>query len=100
MVNKKELIRKCLLVGVGVTAYAQDKADKVVKELLRKGHINKTEGKKIVKSVVSEAQKSGKRVSKVLEGELKKLMKATGVKPKKKPAKKKKKTVKRKKKKR
>ncbi|MFH1275604.1 MAG: hypothetical protein ABIH82_00670 [Candidatus Woesearchaeota archaeon] len=80
MVNKKELMKKGLLVGVGVAAFAKEKTDKFVNELLKKGHINKAEGQRLVKSVVDEAHKSGKKVASVLETELKKVFKAAEMK--------------------
>jgi polyhydroxyalkanoate synthesis regulator phasin len=89
MVKKKELIKKSLLVGAGLAAIAKDRADKLVKEMLKKGHINQAQGKKLVKSVVSEATKSGLRVAKVVETELGKVMNAAGVKAPKKVFKKK-----------
>ena len=72
----KEMMRKSLLLGVGMAAYAQEAAEKVAKELLKKGHVNKAEGKKLVRSVYREAEVSGKRVGKVMQQELHRLMKA------------------------
>ena len=80
MVNKKEVLRKSLLVGVGVATYTKEKTDKLVSDLLKKEHISKSEGKKLVNSVVTEAQKSGKRVADVLETELKKVMRTMAMK--------------------
>ena len=59
---KKELLRKGLLLGIGVAAYAQEKAEQLAKDLVRKGHLNKAEGKKLVRAVYGEAQQSGKRI--------------------------------------
>jgi len=78
MVNKKELVRKGFIVGAGIAAIAKEKTDKVVAEMLKKGHISQAEGKKLVRSVVSEAAKSGKRVAKVLESELSRMVKVAG----------------------
>jgi polyhydroxyalkanoate synthesis regulator phasin len=75
MVKKEQIISKSLLIGVGVAAYAQEKAEKFVKELTKKGELNKTEGKKFVKAVYQEADKSRKRITKVVESELKKMLK-------------------------
>ena len=54
--NQKELLKKGLLVGVGVAAYAQEKTQQVVKELAKQGYLNKTEGKKIVRNICVEAE--------------------------------------------
>lgn len=74
--NQKELLKKGLLVGVGVAAYAQEKTQQVVKELARQGYLNKAEGKKIVKNICTEAEKSGRRVASLLQKELKVILKA------------------------
>lgn len=78
--DKKEVLKKSLLVGVGLAAHAQEKANKLVNELLKKGHINKSEGKKLVSKVAVEAKKSGERIAKVCETELKKVLKTAKMK--------------------
>ena len=75
MVKKNELLRKSVLLGVGMAAYAQEAAEKVARELLKKGHVNKAQGKKFVLSVYQEAQISGNKVAKVMQAELKHLFK-------------------------
>lgn len=75
--NQKELLKKGVLVGVGVAAYAQEKTQQVVKELARQGYLNKAEGKKIVRNICTEAEKSGRRVASLLQKELKVILKAT-----------------------
>ena len=80
MIDKKDLVKKSLLLGVGIAAYAQDAAEKVAKDLLKKGHLDKKEGQKLVRSVYCEEGHSGKRVAKVMQEELKRLMKISPVK--------------------
>lgn len=75
--NQKELLKKGLLVGVGVAAYAQEKTQQVVKELAKQGYLNKVEGKKLVRNICVEAEKSGRRVASLLQKELKVILKAT-----------------------
>ncbi len=69
--EKKELLRKGLLLGIGVAAYAQEKAEQLAKDLVRRGHLNKAEGKKLVRAVYGEAQQSGRRIANTLEKEIK-----------------------------
>jgi len=76
--NQKELLKKGLLVGVGVAAYAQEKAEQVVKELAKQGYLNKAEGKRLVLNICTEAEKSGKRVAGLLQKELKVILKGKG----------------------
>jgi polyhydroxyalkanoate synthesis regulator phasin len=91
--ENKKLVRKGLLVGVGIAAFAQEKAEKFVRELVKKEKINKTEGKKLVRTIYSEADKTRKKITSLVETELKKLLKT--VKKPKKPVKRKKKKKKR-----
>lgn len=89
---KKELsrlVKKGLLVGVGIAAFAQEKAEKFVKGLVKKGDLNKKEGKKLVRMIYGEANKTKKRLTSLVERELRKFLKV------KKPAKKRKKKKKR-----
>ncbi len=86
-------MKKGLLIGVGLASFAKDKADKFAKELVKKGHINEKEGRKLVKNIIGEADKSRKRISKFVEKEVNKVVKMNAscrsCKPKKKAAKKK-----------
>ncbi|MBR9683202.1 hypothetical protein GOV03_01560 [Candidatus Woesearchaeota archaeon] len=88
----KKLVRDCLLVGVGVAAFAKERADKAVKNLVKKEKLSKAEGKKLVRAIYLEADKSRKKITSLVEKEVKKLMK----KPKKAAKKTKKKLVKKK----
>ena len=74
MPKKEELIKKGLLVSLGIAAYAKEKGEKIVNELIKKGEFNKTEGKKLVKTIYQKGRKSGKRISSVIEKELKSLV--------------------------
>ncbi|MBI2151501.1 hypothetical protein HYU21_02120 [Candidatus Woesearchaeota archaeon] len=76
--KKEELLRKSLLLGVGVASFAQDKVGKTVQELLKKGHISRAEGQKLVRKVVAEAQTSGKRIAGVMQSELNRVLKIGG----------------------
>ena len=84
------MLRKSLLLGVGVASFAQDKAGKTVQELLKKGHISRAEGQKLVRKVVAEAQTSGKRIAGVMQSELNRVLKMSGASSPAKKAKKKK----------
>lgn len=88
--KKEQIVKKSLLVGVGVAAYAQDKANKIAGELLKKGDLSREEGKKLVRTVYREAEISGQRVAKVLESELKRILNVSGLKSSQKSRKKKK----------
>ncbi len=68
--KREQLIKKGLMVGVGVAAYVQEKTEKFAKELIRRGHLNKSEGTKLVKSIYKEADKTRRKIAKVIESEL------------------------------
>lgn len=78
--KKEDILKKSLLVSVGIAAYAQEKANKVARDLLKAGHLNSADGKKLVKTVVQEAQKSGARVADVMQQELQRMITVTGAK--------------------
>lgn len=78
--KEKHLVKKGLLIGVGLAAYAQEKAEKLVKELVKKEGLRKEEGKQLVRAIYQEADKSGKRITGVIESELKRLLNAPGIK--------------------
>jgi len=77
-VNKmtKDLMKKGVLIGVGLAAYAQEHAEKLAKELIKKHKVTKKEGKAMVMKIKKEAQKHGKRVSRMAEAEVKRVLKA------------------------
>ena len=76
----KDLMKKGVLIGVGLAAYAQEHAEKLAKELMKKGKVTRAEGKKMVMKIKKEAEKQGKRVSKVAETEVRRVLKLAEVK--------------------
>tara|TARA_Y100000310_G_C20672193_1_gene810883 strand:+ start:1839 stop:2132 length:294 start_codon:yes stop_codon:yes gene_type:complete len=94
----KDLMKKGVLIGVGLAAYAQEHAEKLAKELIKKHKVTKKEGKAMVMKIKREAEKHGKKVSRMAESEVKRILKAAEVKGAKRMGVKKK-TVKRRKKK-
>lgn len=76
MDGKKQLLRKGLLIGVGVAAYAQERAQKLAKELIKQGHLNQAEGKKLVRTIYQETERSGRRLAQVAKKELERLLQA------------------------
>ena len=68
--KREEIVKKSLLVGVGLAAFAKEKSEKLVKDLIKKGHLNPQKGKKLVKNIYTEAELSGKKIASVLEKEL------------------------------
>lgn len=73
---KQDLLKKGLLIGVGAAAYAQEKTEQLAKELIRRGHINKAEGKKMVRKIYGEAERNTRKISRLAEQEIKKILNA------------------------
>ncbi|GEM_PF-6560479 len=71
----EQMIKKGLLLGVGLASFAKTKAEQAVKELVKKGNLSPAEGKKAVRKICLEAEKSGKKVAGVMQLELKRLVK-------------------------
>lgn len=74
--NYKKIVRQGALLGLGVAAYAKEEAEKLAKELLRGGHVNSKEGKKLVRAIYKEADTSRKNITRAVENELKRLVNA------------------------
>jgi len=73
--KKEEFIKKGLLLGIGLAAYAEDKAEALAAELIKKGHLNPAEGKKMVRTIRAEVEKSGKRIAQVVKQEANRIKK-------------------------
>ncbi len=73
--KKEEFIKKGLLLGIGLAAYAEDKAEALATELIKKGHLNPAEGKKMVRTIRAEVEKSGKRIAQVVKQEANRIKK-------------------------
>ncbi|MBI4447473.1 hypothetical protein HY643_00685 [Candidatus Woesearchaeota archaeon] len=68
-----ELVRKGILAGIGLGALTAEKAQKVINELIRKGEVNKEEGKKIARQMINES----KQYKKILTEDIAKEVKAS-----------------------
>ena len=71
----EQMVKKGLLVGMGLASFAKTKAEQAVKELVKKGNLSPAEGKKAVRKICLEAEKSGRKVAGVMQSELKRLVK-------------------------
>jgi len=72
-----DLIRKTILAGLGALALTREKAEKLAKDLVKRGELTKTEEAKFVKDLMKKAEKSRveaeKRIEKIVEKTLIKL---------------------------
>ncbi|NCF75047.1 MAG: hypothetical protein GWO87_00990 [Xanthomonadaceae bacterium] len=71
------LIKKTILAGLGVLSLSREKAEKITKDLIKRGELAKTEEAKFVKDLMEQAGKNKveveKKIEKVVEKTLTKL---------------------------
>ena len=72
-----DLIKKTILTGLGVASLTKEKAEKLVKDLIKEGEVSKGEGSKLVKELLKKAKENKnaieKQVEKTVHNVLKKL---------------------------
>lgn len=68
----KDLARKAVLVGLGLGVATKEKAERVAKELLKKGEANEGDVRKLAVSILEESRKQERRLKAMLDSETKK----------------------------
>ena len=72
-----DLIKKTILTGLGLASLTKEKAEKLVKDLIKEGEVSESEGSKFVKELLEKAENNKKTIEKQVEktvhGVLKKL---------------------------
>ncbi|MBW6461609.1 MAG: phasin family protein [DPANN group archaeon] len=71
------LARKVGLFGIGVAAITKDKAEALVKDLIKKGDLNKDEGKKLVAELIEKSKKSTKDLETTINSQVTDIIKKT-----------------------
>jgi len=69
-----ELIKKTILAGLGVLSLSREKAEKLAKDLVKRGELAKTEEAKFVKDLMNRAEKSKAEVEKRIEKTVKEIL--------------------------
>ncbi len=63
-------VRKVLdtgfLLSVGIASIAKENAEKIIKEMVRKGRLNEKQGRKLVSDLIKRSKKERERVRKLL----------------------------------
>ena len=72
MVN---LLKKGLMLGLGITAITKETIERTVKDLEKKGEVNTREGKKMVKDLLNKSKKQSEEIMKVVDDRVKKVLK-------------------------
>ncbi len=74
-----EIFRKAALFGIGAIALSQEKLEEFVQEMIKKGEINREDGKKFVMEIVSEKNRQCKDVEERISRKVKDVIENSGV---------------------
>ena len=78
----RDIIKKSFLLGLGAASITKAKAEKIVRELVKKNAVNIKEGREMLSKVKKEADNERKRVQKFAEQEAIRIAGKLGVMPK------------------
>ena len=70
------LIKKGLMLGLGITSMTKEAIEKTVKELEKKGEINAKEGKKMVDDLLKKSREQNTEIKKKVDEQIQKALKA------------------------
>ncbi len=62
-----DLITKTILTGLGLVSLTKEKAEELVKDLIKEGKVSESEGSKFVKKLLEKAEDSKKTIEKQME---------------------------------
>lgn len=79
MSEMSEMLRKMGLFGIGVISLTQEKLDEFTAEMIKKGEMNREEGKKFVREVWSEREKQVKDIEDKINEKVKETLDRSGV---------------------
>ena len=74
-----DLIKKSLEAAIGGISSTQEKLKELADELVVKGHLTKKEGEDLLKELKGTARESQKKITSIVEDQVKKVMKEMGV---------------------
>jgi polyhydroxyalkanoate synthesis regulator phasin len=70
--NKMKLLKKGILVAIGLGAITKEKVEHAVDKMSKEGYLNVSEGKKLASSLLKDARSREKRLMKLLEKKMRK----------------------------
>jgi len=62
-----DLIKKTILTGLGIASLTKEKAEKLVKDLVKEGEVSEGEGSKLVKELLEKVENNKKAIEKQTE---------------------------------
>ena len=74
-----DLLKKGLMLGLGITAMTKEAIEKTVKDLQEKGEINTKEGKKMIEDLLKKSKKQSEEIKKQIEKQVKQVLKTMPV---------------------
>ncbi|MCK4926971.1 MAG: hypothetical protein KAS11_00755 [Candidatus Aenigmarchaeota archaeon] len=72
-------VRKAALLGIGIAAITKEKAENLVKDLIKKGDLNQDEGKKLVTELMTKSKKSKKELETTVNKQVSVIIKKANV---------------------
>ncbi len=79
MSEMSEMFRKMGLFGIGVISLTQEKAEEFTQEMIKKGEMNREEGKKFVRDVLSEKDRQIKDIEDKINQKVRESLERSGV---------------------
>jgi polyhydroxyalkanoate synthesis regulator phasin len=73
------LIKKTILTGLGAVSLTKEKAEKMVKDLIKEGEVSENEGSKFVKDMMDRAEENKKTIEKQVEKTVHNTLKALSI---------------------
>ncbi|PIU29166.1 MAG: hypothetical protein COT09_02260 [Candidatus Hydromicrobium americanum] len=74
-----DLIKSVVLASLGVLSLTREKAEKLAKDLIRKGELSETEEAKFVKDLMKKAEKAGGEIEEKIEKTVGKTLKKLNI---------------------
>ena len=74
-----DLIKNTVLAGLGILSLTHEKAEKLAKDLIKKGELSETEEAKFIKDLMERAEKYSVEAEKKIEKTVKKTLKKLNV---------------------
>ena len=62
-----DLIKKTILTGLGIASLTKEKAERLVKDLIKEGDVSEGEGSKLIKELLKKVEDNKKSMEKKIE---------------------------------
>ena len=74
-----DLIKKTILTGLGIASLTKEKAEKLVKDLIKEGGVSQSEGSRLVKDLLEKVETNKKTIEKQVESIVKNALKKLNI---------------------